>query len=183
MEQHIEAVTARYDDREDAGRGVERLSRAGIEAGRIHVLGPDPATGRTSQRGTDSGTSRRLGRRLVQGLLVGAAAGAVFGAVVVAAVAGFAAALAGAAGGAVAGAGLGALTGLQSAPTMARAWEDSFSPARTGPVTVAVEIRDDRAGGRHSPAAVEEVLGGTGAREIRRVHDLAAVREHLRGQA
>lgn len=184
MSEAVTAVTARYDRAEQAGRAVERLSAGGVEAGRIHVLTPEGGSTRRSQRGTDAGTSRRLGRRFLQGVLVGAVVGAVFGAVVVVIVtgAGSGAWLAGALGGAAAGAGLGALTGLQSAPTMARAWEGTFAPEHDGPVTIAVEIRDDRAGTRHSPADVEESLRATGPREIRRVHDLEAAARELRGQ-
>lgn len=185
MSEPITAVTARYDRAEQAGRAVERLSAGGVEAGRIRVLAPSAGDTRSAQRGTDAGASRRLGRRFLQGVLIGAVVGAVFGAVVVAIVtgAGTGGWLAGAVGGAVAGAGLGALTGLQSAPTMARAWEQTFSPEHEGPLTIAVEIRDDRAGSRHSPAEVEDVFRDTGAREVRRVHDLEAAEQDLRGQA
>lgn len=184
MSEPVAAVTARYDRAEQAGLAVEHLSAGGVEAGRIHVLAPEAGMTRHSQRGTDVGSSRRLGRRFLQGMLVGLVVGAVFGAVVLAIVtgAGVGAWLAGALGGAAAGAGLGALTGLQSAPTMARAWEETFAPEHDGPVTIAVEIRDDRAGGRHSPADVEESLRSTGPREIRRVHDLEAATRELRGR-
>lgn len=182
MPTEIQAITARYDDRDGAGHAVERLSRQGIEAGRIRVLGPGTATDRIAQRVTDAGTAGRLGKRFLLGVAIGVLVGAVFGAAVVALVtgAGWSGALAGALGGAVVGAGVGALTGLQSTPTMSRAWEDTFAPDRTGAVTVAVEIRADRAGSHHAPAEVEQALAATGAREIRRVHDLAAVEEEHR---
>lgn len=183
MAEDPEAITARYDDRDRAGRAVEQLSRAGIEAGRIRVLGPDTGTDRPSQRGTDTGTTRRLGRRLLQGASIGAAAGAVLGAVVVAVTTGVdvGGAMLAVIGGAVAGAGIGALTGLQSTPTMAGAWEDTFAPDRDGSVTLAVELRTDRAGSHHSAEDVEEVLATTGARDIRRVSDLRAAERRLRG--
>lgn len=192
MTERIEAITARYDDSTAAGSGVERLSAHGVEAGRIRVLGPATGADRPSQRGTDAGTSRRLGRRFLQGIAIGAAIGAVAGAIILAVVtdAGVGAWLAGALGGAAAGAGLGALTGLQSAPTMSRAWEDTFAPEHRGPVTIAVEVHDGGpatrtarpagSGSKHLAAEVEDVLRATGAREIRRVRDLAAAEEHLR---
>lgn len=184
MAEQTEAITARYDDRDQAGRAVERLSAQGIEAGRIHVLAPDRSTDRASHRATDKGTSRRLGRRFLIGIGIGVVVGAAFGAIVVALVtgAGWSGALAGAFGGATVGAGVGALTGLQSTPTMSRAWEDTFAPGQSGAVTLAVEIRDDRAGGHHSPDEVEAALAGTGAREIRRVHDLAGLHHEQDGR-
>lgn len=185
MEQQVEAVTAHYDDGREAGHAVERLSAAGVEAGRIRVLGPTTGTGRGSQRGTDKGTARRLGERFLQGIAVGAVVGAVFGAIVLAIVTGpgIGAWLAGALGGAAAGAGLGALAGLQTAPTMSRAWEDTFAPERDGPVTLGIEIRRDGVGGRRSLAEIEETLAATGAREVRRVRDLGALEGRLQGDA
>lgn len=164
-------IVARYPDGDTAGLAIERLSRHGVDARRITLAG-DGETGRTdrqAQRRTDAGTSGRLGRRLGAGVVRGGLLGALLGAVLVAVAtsAGVAAIAVGAVAGAGAGAWLGGLTGLQSTPTMSRAWESTFGPGGDGEVTVVVEADDEA--GLH---AVEEALGGTGALEVRRVSDV-----------
>lgn len=177
MERDRSGIVARYPDGDHAGRAVERLSRHGVEAGRISLAGTtDRPLDRHTQRRRDAGTASRLAERFGKGLLAGAVAGALLGALVVVAVtgAGAGAALAGAVAGAGAGGGLGALLGLQATPTMSTAWSESFSTDESGGVVLAVQAGDEAA-----LAEVEQALAGTEAVEIRRVADLDAAARDL----
>jgi hypothetical protein len=171
-------LVARYPDGERAGRAIARLSRRGVDGGRIHLVGGHPDGDRHDQRRVDAGTTGQLAGNLGRGVAVGAVVGAVFGAVVlllVTSVAASAAVAVGALAGGSAGAGLGALTGLQATPSMSTAWAETFAPDPEGGVVVAVEARGDDALDR-----IEDALAGTGATDIRRAHDLEAAGRDLR---
>lgn len=155
---------ARFANREQAQRAIERLSRLGIDAARIHKQGRDPAHGRGLQRIADVATARRLGRLVGRAAIVGIVVGAVFGAAVVA-VADAGAAWAGALGGAGGGLLVGALVGAASAPTMSRAWEQVTASPPRDPVTLVVDVTDDDA------RRVHRVLARTSARHVGQVRD------------
>lgn len=167
-------LVAVHDDVRAARATIERLSRAGVDGGAIHLLGGREvvSAGRYGDRQVDLGSSLALGGRLVRGVLWGIAPGAIFGAVLLAMATDptLNTLLAGAAGGALLGAGVGILLALLTVPTMTASWERTFAPRVPG--GVAVGVRVDRARTRRRALPVLRADGVISLLEVVDLDDL-----------